>query len=85
VSATVFDGITGSAGTPIPFNYGYSPTSGTVSVITGGTGLDASATVYPAMGALHLFASSSDFTSNPNSFASATASAAFADTGKSAP
>jgi hypothetical protein len=30
---------------------------------------------------LHLFASSSDFTSNPNSFASATASAAFADTG----
>jgi hypothetical protein len=82
VSALVNDGTFGSAGTPIPFNYGYSPASGTVSVvIAGGTGLDASASVTAEIGTLHLFATSSDLGSNSSSFASARASAAFADTG----
>lgn len=81
VSATVFSGTSGSEGTPIPPNYGYSPTSGTASVIAGGTGVDASASVTAEIGTLHLFASSSDLGSNANSFAVARASAAFADTG----
>jgi hypothetical protein len=81
VSATVFDGFSGSQGTPIPFNYGFSPAAGTVSVITAGTSLNASASVTADIGTLHLFATSSDFGSNPNSFASARASAAFVDTG----
>jgi hypothetical protein len=81
VSTQVNDGTVGSAGTPIPPNYGYSPTSGTVSVIGGGTGLDASASVTAEIGTLHLFATSSDLGSNPSSFASAHAIAAFADTG----
>jgi hypothetical protein len=81
VSATVNDGIVGSQGNPIPFNYGFSPGSGTVSVINAGTGLDASASVTADIGTLHLFATSSDSASNRNSFASARAGAAFADTG----
>jgi hypothetical protein len=81
VSATVNDGIVGSQGNPIPFNYGFSPASGTVSVIIAGTGLDASASVNAEIGTLHLLAASSDFGSNVNSFAAARASAAFADTG----
>lgn len=81
VSAQVNDGTIGSAGTPIPPNYGYSPASGTVSVIAGGTGLDASASVTAEIGTLHLFATSSDLGSNASSFAGARASAAFADTG----
>lgn len=81
MSAIVNDGTIGSAGTPIPPNYGYSPASGTVSVIAGGTGLDASASVTAEIGTLHLFATSSDLGSNASSFASARASAAFADTG----
>src|ERR1044071_5683013 len=59
VSALVSDGTTLSSGTPVPFNYGYSPGSGTVSVITAGTGVDASASVTAEIGALHLFATSS--------------------------
>jgi len=81
VSAIVNDGISGSEGNPIPFNYGFSPTSGSVSVINAGTGLDASASVTADIGTLHLFATSSDLGSNANSFAAARASAAFADTG----
>jgi len=81
VSAIVSDGFSGSEGTPIPPNYGYSPASGTASVIAGGTGVDASASVTAEIGTLHLFATSSDLGSNVSSFAAARASAAFADTG----
>jgi hypothetical protein len=82
VSAIVNDGVNlGSQGNPTPFNYGFSPTSGTVSVIIAGTSLDASASVTAEIGTLHLFATSSDLGSNSSSFASARASAAFADTG----
>jgi len=82
VSAAVNDGVFGTTqGNPIPFNYSFSPTSGTVTVLNAGKSLDASATVTAEVGALHLFATSSDSNSNPNSFAHANATAAFADTG----
>jgi hypothetical protein len=84
VNAFINDGSEGASttqGNPIPPSYGFSPTSGTATVINAGTNLDASATVTAEIGALHLFAQSSDGGSNPNSFALARATAAFADTG----
>jgi hypothetical protein len=81
VRAAAGDQFGGFEGNPIPPNYGYSPVGGTANVIAGYGAGDATATANAQLGLLRLTAQSSYGSTDPNAFAFAEATAAFADAG----
>lgn len=81
VRAAAGDNFGGYEGNPIPPNYGYSPGSGTANVIASYGAGDASATASAQLGLLRLTAQATYGSTDPNAFANAEATAAFADVG----
>jgi hypothetical protein len=81
VSAQVGNRFGGSAGTPIPPNYAYSPSGGTANVIAGGQGGEATATASAQPGTLRLTTRAQQGDADPTAYAQANATAAFADVG----